>query len=405
MAAKSTPSSRRRQPRARLLSRPDAGCLLACGIDPASLPYLEPKLNHRVLLLEGVKIYIANILKQTMLSFGGDVAVHRGVIAGSVDYSDCVLMGDLRHYRKLVEKLHVQPGMSAVVELIISQVFGQRTTLELKLGSRLERWEMTPVIMGILNVTPDSFSDGGAHPDPDAALAHALAMIDAGAQIIDIGGESTRPGAAEVPPEVELKRVIPVIERLAAASPVPISIDTRKFPVARRALDAGACLINDVQALSDPGMMALAAESGAGVALMHMRGTPATMQADTAYGDVVSEVYDFLEARIDACVEAGIARESIVIDPGIGFGKDLAGNLSLIKHIGEFRSLGAALMLGHSRKSFIGLTLGAPVDEREEGTDAVSAWAALEGVDIIRVHDVKRAARVRAMLNAIRESR
>jgi len=404
MAAKSTPSSRRRQPRARLLSRPDAGSLLACGIDPASLPYLEPKLNHRVLLLEGVKIYVANILKQTMLSFGGDVAVHRGVIAGSVDYSDCVLMGDLRHYRKLVEKLHAQPGMADMVEMISSQVFGQRTTLELKLGGRLERWEQTPVIMGILNVTPDSFSDGGTHLDPAAAVEHALSMIDDGAQIIDVGGESTRPGAAEVPPEVEIERVIPVVERLAALSPVPISVDTRKASVARLALDNGARLINDVQALSDPGMMALAARSGCGVALMHMRGTPATMQADTAYADIVTEIYDFLEERIQACEEAGIARQSIVVDPGIGFGKDLAGNLSLIKHIADFRSLGAAVMLGHSRKSFIGLTLEAPVDDREEGTDAVSAWAALEGVDIIRVHDVKRAARVRAMLRAIQDA-
>jgi len=405
MAAKSTPSSRRRQPRARLLSRPDAGCLLACGIDPASLPYLEPKLNHRVLLLEGVKIYIANILKQTMLSFGADVAVHRGVIAGSVDYSDCVLMGDLRHYRKLVEKLHAQPGMTEVVEMIMSQVFGQRTELELKLGARMARWEKTPVIMGILNVTPDSFSDGGAHLSPDAAVEHALAMIDEGAQIIDIGGESTRPGAAEVPPEVEIARVIPVIKRLAGQSSVPISIDTRKFPVARRALDKGACLINDVSALSDPEMLSLAAKSGCGVALMHMRGTPVTMQGHTAYADIVPEIYDFLQERIKACLETGIARESIVIDPGIGFGKDLPGNLSLIKHIGDFRSLGVAVMLGHSRKSFIGQTLQTAVDEREEGTDAVSAWAMLEGVDIIRVHDVKRAARMRAMLGAIQESR
>ena len=405
MAAKSTPSSRRRCPRARLLSRPDAGCLLACGIDPASLPYLEPKLSHRVLLLEGVKIYIANILKQTMLSFGGDVAVHRGVIAGSVDYSDCVLMGDLRHYRKLVEKLHAQPGMTEVVEMIVGQVFGQRTELELKLLDRLERWKTRPVIMGILNVTPDSFSDGGAHLDQEAAVEHALAMISEGAQIIDIGGESTRPGAAEVPVTVEIERVITVIERLAQVSPVPISIDTRKASVARRALDKGACLINDVSALSDPEMMSLAADSGAGVVLMHMRGTPATMQADTAYADIVSEIYDFLEERINACEEADIARQSIVIDPGIGFGKDLAGNLSLIKHIGEFRALGAALMLGHSRKSFIGQTLEANVDEREEGTDAVSAWAMLEGVDIIRVHDVKRAARMRAMLKAIQGSK
>lgn len=404
MAVKSTPSSRRLCPRARLLSRPDAGCLLACGVDPASLPYLEPKLTHRVLLLEGVKIYIANILKQTMLSFGGDVAVHRGVISGSVDCSDCVLMGDLRHYRKLVEKLHAQPGMSEVVDMIVGQVFGQRTGLELKLGPRILQWPDTPVIMGILNVTPDSFSDGGAHLDPDKAVRHALDMINAGAQIIDIGGESTRPGAPEVPPDIEIGRVIPVIERLAAASPVPISIDTRKAAVARQALDKGACLINDVQALTDPDMMALAAGSGCGVALMHMRGTPATMQADTAYGDVVSEIYDFLDARINACLAAGIARQSIVIDPGIGFGKDLSGNLSLIKHIGEFRSLGVALMLGHSRKSFIGLTLEASVDEREEGTDAVSAWAMLEGADIIRVHDVKRAARVRAMLKAIKDS-
>jgi dihydropteroate synthase len=368
------------------------------------LPYLEPKLDHRVLLLEGVKIYIANILKQTMLSFGGDVAVHRGVIAGSVDYSDCVLMGDLRHYRKLVEKLHAQPGMREVVEMICAQVFGRRTDLELKLGEGLAHWETRPVIMGILNVTPDSFSDGGTHLDPVAAVDHGLAMIEAGAQIIDIGGESTRPGAAEVPWEVEIARVIPVIERIAAQSSVPISIDTKKAAVARHALDKGARIINDVSALSDPRMMSLAAESGAGVVLMHMRGTPETMQADTSYAAILSEIYDFLEERINTCLASGIARQSIVIDPGIGFGKDISGNLSLIKHIGDFSSLGVAVMIGHSRKTFIGQTLETPVDDREEGTDAVSAWAMLEGVDIIRVHDVKRAFKVRTMLKAIQDA-
>lgn len=403
MAARSTPSSRRLRPRARLLSYPDARSLLACGVDPASLPILEPKLAHRIVLVEGLKTYAANILKQTMLSIGGDAAVHRGVIAGSVEVSDCVVMGDLRHYRRLVEKLHPQPNMAAIAEMIATQAFACRDTLELMCGTRRFQWKTLPVIMGILNVTPDSFSDGGAWLDPLRAVARAEIMLEQGVEIIDVGGESTRPGAPVVDESTEMERVIPVIERLAALTDVPISIDTHKPAVARAALAAGACIINDVSALSDPVMLALARTSGAAVVLMHMRGTPQTMQAQTGYEDIVQEIYDFLAERVETCLDQGLAAQSILIDPGIGFGKDRAGNLSLVKHIAEFRALGVPVVLGHSRKSFIGQTLETTVDQREEGTDAVTAWAVLQGVDVVRVHDVQHARRIRAMMRAIVE--
>ena len=405
MAVRSTPSSGRSLPRARLLTHPDAQCLLACGVDPASLPILEPKLQHKVLLLEGVKIFAANILKQTMLSLGGDVAVHRGVISGKVEYSDCVIMGDLRHYRRLIEKLHRQPSMAHLAEMIAQQVFADKGSLELRLRGQVYRWETLPVVMGILNVTPDSFSDGGSFLDPNQALDHAYAMLDQGAEIIDIGGESTRPGSCPIDAEIELKRIIPIVERLASMTNIPISVDTQKAMVARHVLDAGASMINDVSALtSDPDMIAAVRESGAGVVIMHMRGIPEIMQDNTAYADIVRAIYEFLAERVDTCLENGIELSSIVVDPGIGFGKDLSGNLSLLRHVAAFRSLAVPVMLGYSRKSFIGGILNVEVDQREEGTDAVTAWATLNGVDIVRVHDVLHATRIRKVLKTIATS-
>lgn len=403
MAARSTPSSGAPRPRARLLAYPGARALLACGVDPAALPYLEPKLAHRVVLVQGIKVFAANILKQTMLSLGGDAAVHRGVIAGAVEYSDCAIIGDLRHFRRLVEKLHQQPNMAAIAELIAEQAFAVRDALALRLGEREIRWETLPVIMGILNVTPDSFSDGGTHLDPERAMVHALDMLEQGAQIIDIGGESTRPGAPVVDDRTEIQRVVPVIEKVRVLTDAPISVDTRKAAVAKAALEAGASIVNDVSALGDPAMPEILRAHGATVVLMHMRGTPATMQQDTRYADVVGEVYAYLAERIEYGLSQGIEAGRIIVDPGLGFGKDRAGNLSLIKHIAEFRSLGTPVLLGHSRKSFIGQTLAAEVDQREEGTDGVTAWAVLQGVDIVRVHDVRHAARIRAMMHAIVE--
>lgn len=247
-----------------------------------------------------------------------------------------------------------------------------------------------PRIMGILNVTPDSFSDGGQFDAPDLALTHALAMQQEGAEIIDVGGESTRPGAAEVQIAEEIARTAPVIAAIRAQSDVPISIDTRKSEVGLAAVEAGATLINDVAAFTfDPKLAAVAAEARIPVCVMHAKGSPETMQNDPTYDDVLLDIYDFLSARVAAAVAAGIARDQIIVDPGIGFGKTLEHNLTLLRGIALFHALGCPVLLGASRKRFIG-TIGGGKDasDRVSGSVAVALFAARQGVQILRVHDI-----------------
>jgi dihydropteroate synthase len=247
-----------------------------------------------------------------------------------------------------------------------------------------------PRVMGILNVTPDSFSDGGDFVSPQAALERARRMAEEGADIIDVGGESTRPGAQPVAEEAELQRVIPVIEAIAAELPVVISIDTSKPCVMGEAVAAGAGMINDVMALQEPGALAAAAETGAAVCLMHMQGRPRTMQQAPEYHDVVEEVMSFLRQRVEACVADGIPRERLILDPGFGFGKLLPHNLQLLGDLNRFKALGLPLLVGISRKSMIGAILDdAPVDERLYGSLAAAVLAAEQGAAIMRVHDVK----------------
>ena len=257
-------------------------------------------------------------------------------------------------------------------------------------------------LMGIVNVTPDSFSDGGRWLDPAAAVAHGLRLEAEGADILDIGGESTRPGAEPIGIDEELRRVIPVVAGLARQVRVPISIDTRNAEVMRRAADAGARMINDVAALAyDPDALSVAAESGLPVVLMHAQGDPRTMQLDPRYDDVVLDVYDWLEARIAACEAAGIARGRIVVDAGIGFGKTLEHNLALLASLSLFHGLGCPILLGASRKSFIGrLSGGAPADRRMPGSIAAALLGATQGVQILRVHDVAETRQALALWEA-----
>ena len=259
------------------------------------------------------------------------------------------------------------------------------------------------LVMGIVNVTPDSFSDGGMFDGTDDAVKHGIALVADGADILDVGGESTRPGADPVEAEQEIARVVPTIERLVAETPVTaISVDTRRAEVARAAIEAGAAIVNDVSAAADPGTLPLVRDSGAGLVLMHMQGEPRTMQQHPRYDDVVAEVRDALARRIGAAVAAGITRQHLCVDPGIGFGKDLGHNLALLHDIAAFRQLRVPLMVGASRKRFIGQLTG--VDdpaERLEGTAGAVAWCAAQGVDIVRVHDVRAMARVVAVVDAI----
>jgi dihydropteroate synthase len=259
-------------------------------------------------------------------------------------------------------------------------------------------------VMGVVNVTPDSFSDGGRFLEAGAAVAHALALAGQGADILDIGGESTRPGAEAVPEADELARVVPVVRALRAAGcAVPVSVDTAKAAVARAAVEAGADIVNDVSALEgDPAMADTVAALGVPVVLMHMRGTPRTMQAAPAYGNVAGEVRRHLERRVARAVAAGVRREAIAVDPGIGFGKTARHNLLLLRDLPHLARMGLPVVVGTSRKSFIGKVLGAEVEERAWGTAATVAWAIAHGARVVRVHDVAEMAQVARMTDAIR---
>jgi dihydropteroate synthase len=241
--------------------------------------------------------------------------------------------------------------------------------------------------MGIVNVTPDSFSDGGAHADRESGLAHAQRLLEEGADLLDIGGESTRPGASPVPAEEEIRRVVPVLERLAGCGK-PLSIDTRKSAVMRAALGAGATMINDIEALRAEGAMEIAAASEAAVCLVHMQGQPESMQQAPHYDDVVAEVHAFLAARVAACRAAGIRRERLVVDPGFGFGKTLEHNLALLRALNQFNQLGVPVLAGLSRKGALGKLTGRPVEARIHASVAAALAAVARGAAIVRVHDV-----------------
>ena len=272
----------------------------------------------------------------------------------------------------------------------------------LKARERLIPLGACPLIMGVLNVTPDSFSDGGRYLDPDAAVAHAVAMAEQGADLIDIGAESTRPGSDPVDEKEEIRRLIPVVGAVCRKVSVPVSVDTTKAAVARKALDAGADIVNDISALRfDPLMKAVVAETGAGLVLMHMQGTPQTMQQAPSYRDVIEEIRQFFVERIRAALEAGIGAEQILLDPGIGFGKNLAHNLSVLAHLDALVALDYPILVGVSRKAFIGQVLDRPGDERVMGTAAAVAVAILRGARVVRVHDVTRMRDVVKIVNAI----
>jgi dihydropteroate synthase len=283
-------------------------------------------------------------------------------------------------------------------------LFGRNDAMLLRCGSHTLDLT-TPVVMGILNVTPDSFSDGGKFTERQRAVEHALAMIAAGAGLIDVGGESTRPGAAAVSEEEEIGRVVPIVEELSRHAPsIPVSVDTSKAAVIRASVQAGAAMINDVRALRDDGALQAVAQSSAAVCLMHMQGEPRTMQSDPRYTDVVAEVRDFLAERIAACEAAGIARDRIVADPGIGFGKRLEHNLKLLAALPELATLRVPLLVGVSRKSMFATLLGRPVEERMAGGLAVAVTSVLAGAKLLRVHDVAETVDAVKVVTALKRS-
>jgi dihydropteroate synthase len=353
------------------------------------------------------------VLKQEMLARGGDCAVHQDCLTLERDTTSVVLTGTREQYDSLIGKLHQQgfdlPEASRQIADLLRNVDAQPRPLQLGRYS-LPRGERT-LIMGILNVTPDSFSGDSLGDDVEAAVAQARRMHAEGADILDIGGESTRPGSDPVPVEEELRRVLPVIGRLNSPDgvPLPLSIDTRRAEVARAATSAGAVIINDITGLrDDPELAAVAAQTGAGLVLMHIQGTPRTMQQDPHYDDLMGEVIAYLREGVDKAVAAGVNRERIWVDPGIGFGKTLEHNLELLRRLGELRSLGCGVLLGTSRKSFIGRVLASasggelpPPDERVIGTGATTAIAIANGAEIVRVHDVAHSVQVARIADAI----
>jgi dihydropteroate synthase len=273
---------------------------------------------------------------------------------------------------------------------------------DLRVGDRVLPTSRRCLVMGVVNVTPDSFSDGGRYLDPAAAVAHGLALVAEGADLLDVGGESTRPGATDVPEAVELERVLPVVEELARTAEVPVSIDTRKAAVAAAALAAGATMVNDVSAgRHDPDLLGVAADAKVPLVLMHMLGTPATMQDDPRYDDVVAEVEAFLAERCRAAEAAGVDHQALVVDPGIGFGKRDQDNYALLDQLARFTRLGHPVMVGTSRKGFIGRALDSPADQRVEGTAATVVWAVERGARIVRVHDVAPMVRAVRMTEAM----
>ena len=274
------------------------------------------------------------------------------------------------------------------------------TLADLAVGSKRFSFDRT-IIMGVLNVTPDSFSDGGHHLSPDKALLKAKQMVEDGADILDIGGESTRPFSSPVSAREELGRIVPVLEGLKELD-IPISIDTRKPEVAQKALDTGAHMVNDVSGLRDEGMMKLVAEKKVPVVIMHMKGEPKSMQENPEYGDVVGEIKEFFKTTVKKAADHGIKDDRIIIDPGLGFGKTTEHNIEIIKRLDEFRSLGFPVLVGASRKTFIGKILGLDVGERLEGSLAAMAASIMNGADIVRVHDVKESVRVARFVDALK---
>lgn len=363
------------------------------GADDFCVDLMAPKAIGLCLKISRVKMPAANILKQEMLACGGDAAVHRGVIDGTAKESDVVLMGNVKQVLRVSRKLKDQPfGLKKIAAELEEYCRGLLEPRPLIWRCRGNVFDLTkgPLIMGILNVTPDSFSDGGRFADSQRAIERGLEMAEQGADIIDVGGESTRPGAEPVPEDEELGRVLSVVEALSLKIKTPISIDTCKSKVAGAALKAGASIVNDISGLRfDPALARAAAAEGAGLILMHIQGSPRDMQDDPHYEDVVSEVRLALASSMERGLECGVEQENMAVDPGIGFGKNLEHNLKLMNNLQSLALLGRPIVVGASRKSFMGkLDCGASPKDRLPGSLAAAVAALKNGANILRVHDV-----------------
>jgi len=379
--------------------------LQVLGPSDQGLSIMAPKMVCRSIYVENVDSRAANMMKQNMLSIGGEVSLPRDAFGFEGSKIPIIISGNLKHYRELIKKLRMQPfGLKILADELEQMLDCESAERVLSLGGRDYDLGARTLVMGVINMTPDSFSDSGIHAGAKDAIEHGIRLAEEGADIIDIGGESTRPGSDFISLDEELRRVMPVIEGLVKLTDIPISIDTTKTEVARRALDAGCAMVNEISAMRlEKEMLPLVALSGVPFCLMHMQGMPKDMQIEPRYDDVIGEIVQFLRERSEAAIEAGASPSNIMIDPGIGFGKTVEHNLEIIRCLRELRSLGYPVVLGPSRKSFIGKVLDLPVDDRLEGTAVALAMAIANGADIVRVHDVKEMVRVSRLADAIVE--
>jgi dihydropteroate synthase len=374
--------------------------------DPEGVALIARKGRTLLVQVQDVSLKASPLLKQEFLAVGGDAAHARGVADHSVQRSNVVLAATLGQYRRAIPKLERQPfrlgDVGRAVEAALAN-FSRRAPRTVRGPHRSVVLGDRPKTMGVLNVTPDSFSDGGAFLAPEAAVAQAERLVAEGADVLDVGAESTRPGATEVSVETEWARLAPVLAALHPRLAVPISVDTRHAEVARRAVDAGADWVNDVGGLRDPEMRRVVSSTGAAVVVMHMRGDPVTMQSNTTYVDVRDEVYGSLASATEEAIADGVAPEKILVDPGLGFGKTGAQSLELLEHVGEFRSLGYPVVVGASRKSFLGAVTGdRPVEDREEASLAAAVLAGIRGAELVRAHNVRATVRGLAVVHAAR---
>ncbi len=370
------------------------------GVSSQGVEVMAPKAVGKSVLLYNVETAAANIMKQECLIIGADCAMSRGIVEGKKKSSNLLIMGGANKLLALITRMRHYTSMG------LPQIRDQLSSLrsQMLFNHSYDRGkDFLPQVMGILNVTPDSFSDGNSYGDVKEAVDHALKLKEEGASIIDIGGESTRPGSQRVSLEEELKRTIPVINALRKVSDIAISIDTYKAEVARQAIEAGANIVNDIWALDgDQDMLnVIKANPQVKICLMHMLGNPETMQDNPNYDNIINSIFTFFDKKLKQCESAGISRDRIILDPGIGFGKRQTDNLEILKRIDEFNILGCDILLGASRKSFINNIYQSEAKDRLEGTLATTAIAYNNGVEIIRVHDVQANVRFLKTLQAI----
>lgn len=379
--------------------------LARVGCAESDVRRLTPKSLARLVRLEGVPTPAAIILRQEITAVGGDAALHAGAFGSQLPETDVILLGTEQQLTAMADRLQGEAHGLAATGVAILTALRHYTSppADVHCGAHTFSFGRKTYVMGILNLTPDSFSGDGLYGDVDGALRQAEQMLEDGADILDVGGESTRPGAEAVTTEEELRRVAPVVRALTARFPAPVSVDTSKSEVARAALDAGAVIINDISGLrGDTGMARVVSAARAAVVVMHMRGTPRTMQQHPHYTDLLSEVCGCLQESIALALAAGLPRAHIILDPGFGFGKTVAHNLELVHRLRELTSFGLPILLATSRKSSIGQILGgAPPEDRLEGTAVTMALGIANGADMIRVHDVRQMARVAKMADAI----